>query len=198
MCKTNPVSGNLDDHHTYDRTLIELLLPHRSPFLMVDLITSYRGGKNPALHAIYTLKENDRLYFNNESNGHWPSMYIIEGLGQACNLLIVIAALEKGLMEAGLKINSMGEILNSLVDEEPDEKTRVLKGFLHQRLLETYSNVGFLGSADVEITGRARQGQMISYEVQQNLAFGTLFHSSVRAYTNDNLIARGKLVSATR
>ena len=152
----------MDVNYTYDKSLIEILLPHRSPFLMVDSITSYKGGKNPSMLANYTVKDNDPVYSNNESVGHWPSMFIIEGLGQCCNLVIVISALEKGLMEAGIRINAMGEVLKRLMDDGPDEITSILKGILHQRLMETYLNVGFLGSADMEITGHAGQGQVIS------------------------------------
>lgn len=165
---------------------------------MVDSITSYNGGKNHSILANYTVKDKEPVYSNNEYDSHWPSMYIIEGLGQCCNLLIVISALEKGLIKAGLRINTMGEVLKRLMDNEPDEITTILKGILHQRLTETYSNIGFLGSADMEITGHARQGQVISYEVQQNQVFGSLYYSTVRAFTNNNLIARGTLVSAGR
>jgi 3-hydroxymyristoyl/3-hydroxydecanoyl-(acyl carrier protein) dehydratase len=188
----------LDVHYTYDRSLIEILLPHRSPFLMVDSITSVTGGKNPSILANYTVKDSEPVYPNNGSDGHWPSIYIIEGLGQCCNLLVVISALEKGLLKAGLVFNSMGEVLRNLTDDEPDEITRILKGILHQRLMEAYSTVGFMGSADVEITGHVRQGYVISYEVQLNQVFGSLYHSTVRAYINNKLIARGTLVSARR
>jgi 3-hydroxymyristoyl/3-hydroxydecanoyl-(acyl carrier protein) dehydratase len=188
----------LDVNYTYDRSLIEILIPHRSPFLMVDSIVSIQGGKNPSLLANYTVKDKEPEYSGNGSDSHWPSIYIIEGLGQCCNLLILISALEKGLLNEGLRFNAMGEVLKRLMDDEPDEITRILKGMLHHRLMETYSSVGFLGSADMEITGHARQSQVISYEVRLNQVFGTIFHSSVRAYTNNDLIARGTMVSATR
>jgi 3-hydroxymyristoyl/3-hydroxydecanoyl-(acyl carrier protein) dehydratase len=184
--------------YTYDRSLIEIILPHRSPFLMVDSITSYRGGKNPSMLGNYTIKDTEPVHSNNESDGHWPSMYIIEGLGQCCNILIVISALEKGLMNAGLGINTMGEVLRKLTADESDEITRILKDILRQRVRETHSNVGFLGSADMEIAGHARQGQIISYDVKLNQVFGSLYHSTVRAYINNNLIARGTLVSSGR
>ena len=188
----------LDDIYTYDRSLIEILIPHRSPFLMVDSIVSVQAGKNPSMLANYTIKDREPEYSCNGSDGHWPSICIIEGLGQCCNLMIVIWALEKGLMKAGMRFNALGEVLKRLMDDEPDEITGLLKAILHQRRMETYSSVGFLGSANMEITGHARQGRVISYEVRLNQIFGTIFHSSVRAYTNNYLIASGTMVSATR
>lgn len=188
----------MDVYGTYDRFLIEILLPHREPFLMVDSIISIQGGKNPTMLARYTVKENEPEYPGNGYGAHWPSVYVIEGLGQCCNLLILISALERELLKAGLTFKAMGEVLKRLIDDEPDEITGILKGILHQRRMETYSSVGFLGSADMEITGHTRQGCVISYEVQLNQVFGTIFHSSVRAYTNNDLIARGTMVSATR
>ena len=77
---------------------------------MVDSIISYKSGKNPSLLAEYTLKDEEPLCFKNDPEDHWPSMNVMEGLGQSCNLLIVIYALEKKLMEAGHRINSIDEL----------------------------------------------------------------------------------------
>jgi 3-hydroxymyristoyl/3-hydroxydecanoyl-(acyl carrier protein) dehydratase len=175
-----------------------MLLPHRPPFLMVDSIISHKSGKNPSLLANYTIKNKESLYFTSETDDHWPSTYVMEGLGQSCNLLIVITALEKGLMKANHRFNSMDEVFSKLLDNENDVATVILKGILHQRQLETFSSIGFMGAADMAITGHARQGQVISYEVQLTQAFGSLFHSVVKAYINNNLIAHGTLVSARR
>jgi 3-hydroxymyristoyl/3-hydroxydecanoyl-(acyl carrier protein) dehydratase len=175
-----------------------MILPHRSPFLMVDSINMLKYGQKPSISANFMVKQTEPLYAKNESDTHWPSIYIIEGLGQCCNLLIVISAIEKELRETGLNIHSMDEILRGLMDVEPDEVTRSFKEILHKRLTKTYSSIGFLGSADVEITGCASQGQVVSYEVQLNQAYGSLYHSTVRAFTDNNLIARGTLVSAGR
>jgi 3-hydroxymyristoyl/3-hydroxydecanoyl-(acyl carrier protein) dehydratase len=175
-----------------------MILPHRSPFLLVDSVTLLKYGQKPSMSANFMVKDTEPLYCNNESDAHWPSIYIIEGLGQCCNLLIVISAMEKELGKTGLSALPMGEVLKGLIDGKPDEAISSLREILHQRLAKTYSSIGFLGSADVEITGYARQGQVISYEVQQNQAYGSLYHSTVRAFTDNHLIARGTLVSAGR
>ncbi|TLX78372.1 hypothetical protein E9993_01450 [Labilibacter sediminis] len=181
---------------TYDQRLIKLLLPHRSPFLMVDMITYFNFGKNPSLRANYTVKNTDPLYRNNKSEDHLHSMYITEGLGQCCNLLIVILAIEKELTKANIGFKSLDELFNGFVDDEPDETIIMLKSFLNKRLMQTYSNVGFLGSADMEVNGYARPGQVISYEVHLNQTFRSLFYSKVRACINNIIIAHGTLVSA--
>lgn len=150
------------------------------------------------MRANYTVKDTEPVYSGNGSDGHWPSIYIMEGLGQCCNLLILITAMEKELVKAGFKFHGMNEVLKRLMDDATDEITGILKGILVQRRMETYSSVGFLGSADMEITGHVRQGQVIYYEAQLNQAFGSLYHSTVNAYAGNNLIARGTLVSARR
>jgi 3-hydroxymyristoyl/3-hydroxydecanoyl-(acyl carrier protein) dehydratase len=188
----------MDVNYAYNHSLIKVLLPHRLPFLMVDIITSYKSGKNPSLLANYAIKDMESLYFPNKPDDHWPSVYLIEGLGQCCNLMIVISALEKRLVEAGLKFDSVFEVLNRLMNDKPDEITSMLKNALNQRLTETYSSIGFAGSAEMEVTGYARKGQIVSYETQLNQVFGSLYYSTVRAYTNNNLIARGTMVSASR
>lgn len=148
--------------------------------------------------ANFTINDKEPAYFNDLHGSHWPSIYIIEGMGQCCNLVIIISAMEKGLMKAGISIKSIDDVLWRLMNDEPDELTGTLKGILYQRLNEMYSNVGFLGSADIEITGYARPGQIISYEVRQNQAYGSLYHSTASACVDNNLIAHGTLVSAGR
>ena len=188
----------MDVNFKYDQSLIEMLLPHRSPFLMVDFITSYKSGKNPSLQAKYAVRKNNPLICWKESDDHWPSMYVMEGLGQSCNLLIVINALEKGLMKADYKINSMDEIFERLACRETDEVTGMLKNILLKRQSETFSSIGFMGAADIIFTGHAKRGRVISYEVMLNQAFGSLFHLVVKAYTEKKLIAQGTLISAKR
>jgi len=175
-----------------------MILPHRQPFLMVDSIISHKSGKNPSLIANYTIKNKEPLCFSSESDDHWPSMYVMEGLGQSCNLLIVISALELGLMKANYKISSMDDVFSRLMNKKTDVVTEILKDILHQRQTETFSSIGFMGAANMEITGHARRGQSISYEVQLNQSFGSLFHSVVKAYTDSKLIAHGTMVSARR
>jgi 3-hydroxymyristoyl/3-hydroxydecanoyl-(acyl carrier protein) dehydratase len=182
----------------YNKALITKLLPHRSPFLMVDTVTFYHGGNNPSLNARYTITENEPSYSTPDSDGHWPSIYVIEGLGQSCNLMIIISVIEKRFLEAGILFESMDEVLMKIMNDESDEITEIVKSTLDKYLTETYSSVGFLGSADMEITGYARQGHTISYEIQQSQMFGSLYFSTVRAYSDNHLIARGTLVSATR
>jgi 3-hydroxymyristoyl/3-hydroxydecanoyl-(acyl carrier protein) dehydratase len=165
---------------------------------MVDSVTFYKSGDSPVMHANFMVKENEPLSSGNGANPHWPSIYIIEGLGQCCNLMIVISALEKELMKTGAKFNSIDEVLKGLIDEEHGEATASLKEILQKRLTEIYSSIGFLGSADLDITGYARHGQVVSYKVQQNQVLGSLYHSSVSAYTDETLIARGTMVSAGR
>ena len=148
--------------------------------------------------ANFTINDREPAYFNNLPGSHWPSIYIIEGMGQCCNLVIIISALEKGLMKAGISIKSIDDVLWRLMYDEPDKLTGTLKGILHQRLNEIYSNVGFLGSADIEITGYARSSQIILYEVRQNQAYGSFYHSTASAYVENNLIAHGTLISAGR
>ncbi len=196
--KLNLAHRDLDNFQIYNRPLIEIIIPHRPPFLMVDSITFYKSGKSPSMLASYIIKDKEPFYYCNETVAHWPSIYIIEGLGQCCNLMIVISALEKELMTTGLNIGSIDEVLKALMNEKPDEATAFIKETLQKRVRETYSSVGFLGSADIEITGYARQSQLVSYEVQQNQAFGSLYYSTVRAFTENNLIARGTMISAGR
>lgn len=106
--------------------------------------------------------------------------------------------MEKRLKQAGFKFDSVVEVLNNLVNDKPDEITNIIKTALNQRQSEPYLNIGFVGSADIEVTGHATYGQLVTYETQLNQSFGSLFYSTVKAFTNNNPITHGTMVSASK
>jgi 3-hydroxymyristoyl/3-hydroxydecanoyl-(acyl carrier protein) dehydratase len=186
----------MDFSCTFDQSLITRLIPHRPPFLMVDTILYFRGGKFPSVKASYTTSDTDIFCNTGNCDEHWPSMHVMEGMGQACNLMIIISMIEKELLKAGYLIENMKEVLNGLINNESDDVSRALKSSLDHLAMGTYSNVGFLGSADMEITGYAKRGQKVIYEIEQSQMFGSLFYSNVKAFSGNRQIAGGTLVSA--
>ena len=71
--------------------VVQMLLPHRRPFLLVDAIDAIVLGPRPMLCAHKMVSANEPVF-----EGHfpglslWPGVYTIEGLGQTTNLLNLI------------------------------------------------------------------------------------------------------------
>ena len=74
---------------TFELRDILKLLPHRSPFLLIDRVTAYDGGER--LTAIKNVTFNEPFF-----PGHFPGLptmpgvLILEAMAQACGLLAVL------------------------------------------------------------------------------------------------------------
>ena len=83
--------------------VVELLLPQKRPFLMVDFVRAFSAGPEPSLAAGRHVTANE-AYFD----GHFPGMHIwpgtltIEGLGQTSALLMGILAMRRAAEAAGV------------------------------------------------------------------------------------------------
>lgn len=178
-------------------TVIERLLPHRTPFLMIESVVSYIGGNNPTLHAKFPIRSSESVFSRNDEIIDWPSMYTIEGLGQCCNLLNIISSIENRLLKNGLMMENVVNVLKGFEENRDDKITNILKGAFEKGAMETISRVGLLGSVDVEILGRVSIGQLLLYEVQQTMVYGGLAHFSTKAFNNGELIAQGILIGTS-
>ena len=76
-------------------------LPHRYPFVMIDRVLSYESGKT--LTAIKNVSVNEP-YFTGHFPGTpiMPGVLIIESMAQACCILAVKTAEDKGDMPKGV------------------------------------------------------------------------------------------------
>lgn len=74
-----------------DVRLLQQLLPHRYPFLLIDRVTAFEAGKS--LTALKNVTINEPFF-----NGHFPNfpvmpgVLIIEALAQACGTLSILTA----------------------------------------------------------------------------------------------------------
>ena len=181
----------------FSRTLIERLLPHRPPFLMIDSVNSYTSGHNPSLFADLIIRSSDPLFSGDETVKFWPSMYVIEGLGQCCNLLSVISTIEQRLRNKGYHSINMEAVLRVLESNKNDNITNILTKILEPDAMETMSRIGLLGSVEIKISGRASMGQSLLYKVQQSQMYGALSYFKAYAFIGENQIAYGTLVGAS-
>lgn len=162
-------------------TSIERLLPHRPPFLMVKSIVEYVGGDAPILNAEYPVRLSDPLPSFLEPPLCWPSVYIIEGLGQCCSLLSLIGASERDCREKGAK--------GAYTLEQSLE-------IFERSARNAASRIGMLASVDVEILGQVQSGELLQYRVEQTHVLESLIRFAVQACVETQVVAHGTIVGA--
>lgn len=190
---------------------VQLLIPHRRPFLFVDGVTAVRlpeGGVGASLLAKKAVSANEPVF-----EGHfrgavgpgfalWPGVYTAEGLGQSCNLLLVIVAIEQTLLAEG---KSKAEALGALRDLElacrPDlARARGMPGgasALIEALGDPSSRIGLAGALDIKWLEPVLAGAMLEYEVTLTHVLGSGRRFDIEARVEDRPVARGTLTSSS-
>ena len=176
--------------------IIESLLPHRPPFLMIESIVGYIGGDTPILNAERPIRRSEPVFSGAEPPLHWPSVYIIEGLGQSCTLVSFLWAYERSGTAKKLESENVNPALMNLEDANSDDILKRFLRFLEEDTMKEVPKIGMLASVDVEVTGQVRSGEVLQYRVKQTRLFGALIHYAVQASVETRVIAHGTLVGA--
>ena len=177
--------------------IIELLLPHRPPFLMVESILGYIGGDVPILNAERPIRRSEPVFSRDEPPLHWPSVYIIEGLGQCCSLLHLVWIYERKCVTNALGTKNISDLLTNTDGAEDNYYTleRLLELF-GDSTMNTASRIGMLASVDVEVVGRVRAGELLEYKVEQTRVLENLSRFTVQASVETQVVAHGTIVGA--
>ena len=148
---------------------IEEIIPHRPPFLLVSKIDEYTLGKdfaNLKAHYIVNLRE-----LSLEKLIKLPSSYILEGLGQCCNIISVL--------------NERNEI-------SKDENS------INDMTFNNSAILGLLANVDIELYDEVDDNSIISYEVIQSFSQANFSIFEVQAFCNETTIAKGKLIGSKK
>ncbi len=88
----------------YDISIIEEILPHRSPFLFVQRVMIFDAGKNIITEKDLAI---DDCYFPGHFPGNpvMPGIIVSEALAQTCGLLMGLTWREKGRLVNHEKMN---------------------------------------------------------------------------------------------
>ena len=176
--------------------IIELLLPHRTPFLMVESIVGYIGGDAPILNAERPIRSSEPVFSGAEPPLYWPSVYIIEGLGQCCALLSLIWACERRCEANALGAENISDLLISTEGADSDCPSEQLLEIFGDSTMNATSRIGMLASVDVEVVGRVRAGELLEYKVEQTRVIEGLCRFAVQASVESRIIAHGTIVGA--
>lgn len=176
--------------------IIEYLLPHRSPFLMIESIVGYIGGDVPILNAEQPIRRSEPVFSGAEPPLRWPSVYIIEGLGQCCSLLGLIWACERRYEANTLGAENISDLLMSTESADSDCPSEQLLEIFGNSTMNAASRIGMLASVDVEILGRVQAGELLEYKVEQTRVIERLCRFVVQASVESRIIAHGTIVGA--
>lgn len=148
--------------------VVELLLPQRRPYLMVDFIHSFHPGPVPTIVAGRHITANEDVFAGHFPGLHvWPGSQTIEGLGQAGILLVTLIAVRRAAETEGLDPDAGLEGLLNLEQGyrlQPDYREREGRE-LHQRLRAMRSSLAVGTSCDVKFLKPVFAGQRLDYRV---------------------------------
>ena len=182
--------------------VVQRLIPHRRPLLMVDRIESYEDGPQPTLHAARFITSNEPVFDGHFPGLHlWPGVYTIEGLLQSSNLLHIFYVARQ---------------LTSAQGQDPDEIFSALKNLeLGYRMRPGYqpalterfatllgaepdpvSRGGVAGAIDVKLLAPVFAGQRLDYRVTLTRVLEELQRFEVEASVEGRTVAKGVVTSS--
>jgi 3-hydroxyacyl-[acyl-carrier-protein] dehydratase len=176
--------------------VIELLIPHRRPLLMVDSIESFELQPEPRLAASRLISANEPVFEGHFPGLHlWPGVYTIEGLGQSCNLLYILVKIVReyeGNPEDLLKALRNLELGFQLHPGfRPDDVRRLVEG-----ISKVASFVGVSTSVDVKLLSPVFAGQRLDYRVRLTHEFEEQLRFEAEALVSGRPVARGVLTAS--
>ncbi len=180
--------------------VVQMLLPHRRPFLLVDGIDAIVLGPRPMLRAHKMVSANEPVL-----EGHfpglslWPGVYTIEGLGQTTNLLDLIGGLIEAAATEDVAPSAVLDALRGLErrarpgsGKPSDDERRLIAA-----LGAPTSRVGYAGAIDVKLIEPVFAGVVLEYRVTQTHVIANARRFDVEARVGDRPVARGTVTSAT-
>ncbi len=180
--------------------VVQMLLPHRRPFLFVDTTLAIARTPRPSLRAQKLVSASEPVF-----EGHfpglalWPGVYTIEGLGQCTNLLNILVAFFEVFAERGGTDEDLFAALRGI-----DARSRLggrAPTEIETKLLEALgsprSRIGYAGAIDVKLIEPVFAGAVIEYRVTLTHVLANAKRFDVEARVLDRPVARGTITSAT-
>ncbi len=179
--------------------MIELLIPHRRPFLMVDAVDDFRFGELPKIEAHRFITMNEPWF-----EGHfpgmpvWPGALTMEGMGQSGVLLLVLTRLCTYAKERGGEGEDIFAALQNL-----DRGYRLHPGYRPEPIPELLSllragaaEMAVGAAVDLKFLTPVFPGCRLDYVVELTDHFGDRVRFSAEAFVDGTPVARGSITGA--
>jgi 3-hydroxyacyl-[acyl-carrier-protein] dehydratase len=182
--------------------VVQRLLPHRRPFLMVDRVEAWEDGPTPTLWAARHVSSNEPVFEGHFPGLHlWPGVYTIEGLLQAGNLLHILHVARETTRAEGHEPDLVFDALRNLelgYRLQPGYQPALTERFA--RLLgeapDPISRGGLAGAVDVKLLQPVFAGQRLDYRVTLSRVVDHLHRFDVEASVSGRTVAKGTLTSS--
>ena len=179
--------------------VVELLLSHRRPMLMVDRIEAFDPGPPPTLQATRHISANEIFFEGHFPGLHlWPGCLTIEGMGQTGALLIALVSMRDAFTAAGKDPDAMFDALRNLelgFRLQPGYRASDADEFLAGlRAQSRYAAVG--AAVDVKLTRPVFAGQRLDYRATLTKTMGEMLRFEVEASVDGVTVAAGAMTGA--
>ncbi len=178
--------------------VVQRLIPHRRPLLMVDRIEAYEDGEQPTIFATRNVSSNEPVFDGHFPGLHlWPGVYTIEGLLQSSNLLHII-------WEARSQVPQPDEVFAALKNLELGYRfqpgyqpalTERFAAFLGADP-DPSSRGGLAGAIDIKLLAPVFAGQRIDYRVTLTRVVESLQRYDVEASVAGRTVAKGAVTNS--
>ena len=184
-----------EEHRGLGANVVQRLLPHRRPFLFVDRIKRYRLTEPRSIEASLQVSATHPVF-----DGHfpdwsvWPGVYVVEGLGQATQLLATLDAIRRAGAERGdemLGLNAL-HALDATYSLRPSAAPST-EGL---ELLEEMSRspvIGLASKIDMRLVAPVLPGRRLDYRAEWTLEQDGVLGFEVEASVGGTPVARGEL-----
>ena len=178
--------------------VVQLLLPHRRPFLMVDGVDGFQRDDPPRLQAHRSISINESVF-----DGHfpemplWPGALTMEGLGQSGVLLLALSRLCDAAEASGA---TSEEVLSELANL--DRAYRLHPGYRPDQMPEVLHRIGrpdtlAVGAAvDIKFLAPVLPGSRLDYSVEITDDLGDRVCFAAEASVDGTTVARGTITGA--
>lgn len=175
--------------------VVQLLLPHRRPFLFVDRIKRYCLGETRSIEASLQVSLSHPVF-----DGHfpdwsvWPGVYVVEGLGQTSQLLATIEVIRRAGADRnddtlGLRtLDALDGVYSLRPGAKPPEEGLAL--------LEEQSRspvVGLASRIDVRFLEPVLPGCRLDYRAEWTLEQDGILRFDVEASVDGRPVVRGEI-----
>lgn len=175
---------------------IELLMPQKRPYLMVDSVRDFHARPTPSLEASRHISSNE-AYFDGHFPGlHiWPGTLTIEGMGQTSALLMAILAMRRESEESDgdpdvvlARLRNLDLGFRMHPGHKPDDAAALIRRI---RAEPPWLAIG--ASVDVKLLKPVFAGQRLDYRSTLSKEVGNMMRFEVEANVDDAPVATGTL-----
>ena len=180
--------------------IVERLIPHRRPMLMIDGVVAFERAPHAALKAYRNVSANEAVFAGHFPGLHlWPGVYTIEGLGQSMNVLFVLDSIAREYERRGRTEEDARKDLENLergfrfAPRHDPESARALLASIAES--PQAARGGLSAAVDVKLLRPVFAGQRIDYTVTMTHTVESLARCEVLAEVAGQVVAKGTMSS---